>query len=311
MNRVMRATLFQTTDVAAGFREPSHSCTVSGLLRNPTALPTRPESGLRACEHALVNTPPTDRAATPVFDAHLHIIDPRFPIIENNGYLPPNFTVPDYRERTASMPISGGAVVSGSFQGFDQSYLIAALEALGPGFVGVTQLPLDVDDATILDLDAVGVRAVRANLFRGGSLSVSELERLALRVHDVAGWHTELYVDSHDLPVLAPTLRRLPQITIDHLGLRDDDGTLLSLVEAGAIVKATGFGRIDVADPDSLMAAIVSVNPRALVFGTDLPSTRARTPFTPADLDRVAEAVGDELMARVLHDNARDLYRLT
>ena len=35
----------------------------------------------------------------------------------------------------------GGAVVSGSFQGFDQSYLLDALDQLGPSFVGVTQLP--------------------------------------------------------------------------------------------------------------------------------------------------------------------------
>ncbi len=33
----------------------------------------------------------------------------------------------------------GGAIVSGSFQGFDQRYLIASLQALGKGFVGVAQ----------------------------------------------------------------------------------------------------------------------------------------------------------------------------
>lgn len=258
-----------------------------------------------------MNTDLPDALTIPVFDAHLHIIDPRFPLIENDGYLPPNFTVPDYRARTATMPIVGGAVVSGSFQGFDQSYLIAALEDLGSGFVGVTQLPLDVDVASIRKLDALGVRAVRANLVRGGAMSVADLERLAHRVHDAAGWHTELYVDSRDLPELAPTLRRLPQVTIDHLGLRDDDGTLLRLVEAGAVVKATGLGRIDIADPDGLMAAIVSINPRALMFGTDLPSTRARTPFAPGDLDRIARAVGEEHVSGVLYENARALYRLT
>jgi predicted TIM-barrel fold metal-dependent hydrolase len=33
---------------------------------------------------------------TAVFDAHLHIIDPRFPLVPNKGYLPPAFTVADY-----------------------------------------------------------------------------------------------------------------------------------------------------------------------------------------------------------------------
>ncbi len=74
-----------------------------------------------------------------VFDAHLHIIDPRFPL--EPGYRPPAFTVADYRERTAELGITGGAVVSGSFQGHDQTYLLDALERLGPGFAGVTQLP--------------------------------------------------------------------------------------------------------------------------------------------------------------------------
>ncbi|MGZ8212720.1 MAG: hypothetical protein ACXWUH_19630, partial [Burkholderiales bacterium] len=35
--------------------------------------------------------------AKPVFDTHFHIIDPRFPVIENQGFLPPVFTADDYR----------------------------------------------------------------------------------------------------------------------------------------------------------------------------------------------------------------------
>ena len=76
-----------------------------------------------------------------VFDAHLHILDMRFPLIPNKGYLPDPFTVRDYLNRTKDLEILGGAVVSGSFQGFDQSYLIDALKRLGQHFVGVTQLP--------------------------------------------------------------------------------------------------------------------------------------------------------------------------
>ena len=57
----------------------------------------------------------------PLFDAHLHVIDPRFPLIGNDGYLPPPFTVEDYRVRTSALGVTGGAVVSGSFQGFDGS----------------------------------------------------------------------------------------------------------------------------------------------------------------------------------------------
>src|SRR3954463_5586064 len=88
-----------------------------------------------------------------LFDSHLHIIDSRFPLTPNNGYLPDPFTCNDYLDRMKEYQLSGGAIVSGSFQAFDQTYLIAALEQLGSGFVGVTQVPASVGDQELLELD--------------------------------------------------------------------------------------------------------------------------------------------------------------
>lgn len=62
-----------------------------------------------------------------IFDAHCHIIDPQFPLIANNGYLPDPFGVGDYLATVQPLGVQGGAVVSGSFQGFDQGYLLQAL----------------------------------------------------------------------------------------------------------------------------------------------------------------------------------------
>jgi predicted TIM-barrel fold metal-dependent hydrolase len=249
-------------------------------------------------------------APRPVFDAHLHIIDPRFPLIENNGYLPPPFTFQDYRARTAPLGVVGGAVVSGSFQGFDQAYLLDALRRLGPGFVGVTQLPATTTEEEIARLDAYGVRAVRFNVRRGGSETIDHLETLARRVHEVAGWHTELYIDARDLAELAPVLRGLPAVSVDHLGLSEDGlPALLALVEHGARVKATGFGRVEL-DVAKAMRAVLDVDPRALMFGTDLPSTRARRPFQDDDLMLLADLAGAEHVSAVLHDNAVAFYRV-
>ncbi|MFB7499853.1 amidohydrolase family protein [Streptomyces sp. NPDC056161] len=247
----------------------------------------------------------------PVFDAHLHIIDPRFPLIENDGYRPAAFSVDQYRERVTGLGIRGGAVVSGSFQGFDQSYLRDALARLGPTYAGVTQVPATVTDEEITELDAAGVRAVRFNVRRGGSATLDELDRLARRVHDVAGWHIELYIDARTLPDLASTLAALPAVSIDHLGLhRDGLRNLLRLVEKGVKVKATGFGRVDL-DPAEVMTAIVKTNPAALMVGTDLPSTRARRPFVDEDFNLVAETVGEEHLDAVLWGNAAAFYRLS
>ncbi len=88
-----------------------------------------------------------------IFDSHLHIIDPAFPLVPNNGYLPDPFTTSDYLVMARFLGVAGGAVVSGSFQAFDQDYLLSALERLGPRFVGVTQLPASVSDAEIKRLD--------------------------------------------------------------------------------------------------------------------------------------------------------------
>jgi predicted TIM-barrel fold metal-dependent hydrolase len=245
-----------------------------------------------------------------IFDAHFHIIDPRFPLQENQGYLPDPFTVADYRRRTSALGIVGGVVVSGSFQGCDQGYLRDALPRLGPGFVGVTQLPPSVTDYEILALDAIGVRAVRFPLYRAWGTDIDDLVRLGRRVAEVAGWHVELYVDARDLAQLAPRLGSLPRIGIDHLGMqRDGLPALLDLVERGARVKATGFARTD-HDVPAALRAITAVDPNALMFGTDLPSTRAPRPFADEDVDLVLDTLGEQVGRRVLYDNAIEWYRV-
>lgn len=243
-----------------------------------------------------------------LFDAHLHIIDNRFPLIPNNGYLPDTFTCEDYFNRLKDYKLAGGAVVSGSFQAFDQTYLLDALEILGPAFVGVTQLPATVSDKELLELDRAGVRAVRFNLKRGGSEEVSYLDTLARRVHELAAWHVELYVDSSELDSLYDTLAALPAVSIDHLGLsRKGFNTLLKLVERGVHVKATGFGRVDF-DVRSALQDLYSANPDSLMFGTDLPSTRAPRPYEDNDFAMIAEALGYEKARKVLYENAVKFY---
>jgi len=244
-----------------------------------------------------------------VFDAHLHIIDPRFPLVANQGYTPERYISRDYLERLEQYNLKGGAVVSGSFQAFDQDYLVNALGRLGSGFVGVTQLPASVSDEEILELDLMGVRAIRFNLKRGGSEDVKHLDSMARRVNEVAGWHTELYVDSTELAGLAPVLGKLPAISIDHLGLsKAGFSDLLRLAETGAKVKASGFGRVDF-DVAMALRDLYSANPASLLFGTDLPSTRAARPYSDSDLKLVIDTLGEIGASRVLYQNAAEFYR--
>lgn len=252
---------------------------------------------------------PNPRAA---FDAHFHLIEPGFVLI--GDYEPPRFELADYQAWTqglagVGLDVVGGAVVSGSFQGFDQTYLVAALQRLGPSFVGVTQLPPDVDDATLRHLDSLGVRAIRFNLRRGGSAGLEHVSRLGARVHDVVGWHTELYADGATLPELWPHLTSLPRVCIDHLGLRREGRVHVErALEAGFWVKLTGLGRLDF-EPEETIARWLELRSDRLLFGTDLPSTRAPRPFELQDVERIASLCTQAQAQQVFLENALELYR--
>lgn len=250
-----------------------------------------------------------DATRYPIFDSHFHIVDPCFPLIANQGYLPEPYSIEDYQARTAQFDMRGGAIVSGSFQAYDQGYLLEALRRMGPEFVGVTQLPPDVPDDVILMLNQAGVRAVRFNLRRGSAEQLNWLEEIAHRIYSLAGWHVELYIDSRELASLSQRLLALPRVCIDHLGIsRAGFQDLLRLVEGGVYVKASGFGRVDMDVPTALRE-ITRRNPQLLIFGTDLPCPRAPRPFQDEDATLVLESLGEQLASQVFYKNALALYR--
>jgi predicted TIM-barrel fold metal-dependent hydrolase len=241
---------------------------------------------------------------------HIHIIDHRFPLIENQGYLPPPYSVEDYLREVQPLGVVAGTVVSGSFKGYDQTYLEEALAKLGPNWVGVAQIPHDFLDEDIQRLSSLGVRGLRFNLFRGSIDSVDEVVRLATRCHSVAGWHAEMYVDAATLKPHVEKLSRIPQLSIDHLGMTEAGiPVVLELIASGCKVKASGFGRVELDVPHAL-ERFAKADSSSLIFGTGVPSTRAKRPFEPSDIDLIEDVLGSEIAARVLWDNPIALYRL-
>jgi len=244
----------------------------------------------------------------PIFDSHFHIIGKGYPLELNNGYLPDEFSINDYYKRICSYTSVGGAVVSGSFQGFDQTYLLAALKALGSRFVGVTQLPVTVSDEEILNLDNHGIKAVRFNLNRGGSAGAEELISMATRIYDLVGWHVELYLGPESLSHLQDKIPVLPKVCIDHLGISNSNlEILLNLIRDGLAIKATGFGRVDL-NVEEAITKIHKVSPDALMFGTDLPSTRARRVYSDQDFYTVLDVLGENEGQKVFSQNAINFY---
>ncbi len=246
----------------------------------------------------------------PCFDSHFHIIDPKFPLVPNKGFLPKPFTSDKYLEEISHLNISlkGGAVVSGSFQAFDTSYLKNTLTQLGPQYIGVVNMSHDVNDDQILSLHKMGVRAVRFNLYRGGSETLDHLETLARRVYDLANWHVELYINTESLKEIMPLLLTLPKISIDHLGLTSDGfDDLLKLVKNGAHIKATRFSILNF-DIKKVMRNIYNANPSSLMFGSDLPSTRAPRLINNEDLNLFIDTFNQSELMKVMYSNAFELY---
>ncbi|MDX1706883.1 amidohydrolase family protein [Pseudidiomarina sp.] len=244
-----------------------------------------------------------------IVDAHFHIYNSAYPLIENQGFLPPPFTVEDYQHRTKDLPIIGGALVSGSVQGFDHTYFSDALPKLGECFVGITNLPSSVSDAKILSLKEQGIRGVRVNLKRRVVRGLDNLVDFGERIWDLAGWHLEMYVDSREMDEVLPKLLKLPKVSIDHLGMaRSGVSQIQRLAEAGGKIKASGFGRTEV-NVSEAVKLLYKTNPDCLMFGTDLPSVRTERPFNFGDIETICAALDDEkAIDKVFATNAAEFY---
>jgi predicted TIM-barrel fold metal-dependent hydrolase len=244
-----------------------------------------------------------------LFDSIFHIIDYRFPIIENQGYLPPQFLPSDYLKFMSRYELLGGTVVSGSFQGFDTQYLISALSVLGKHYVGVINYNPHYTDLDIINLDKLGVKAIRFNVKRGTKDVIDLIEYASKRVFDLVNWHSEIYIDSKDIHSIKDKLLKIPRLAIDHLGLSKGFNDVLSLVEKGAYVKASGFGRLDF-DPVWAIKQILAINENACVFGSDLPSTRAQRPFLPSDIELINNNFDNSQSKKIFYENALKLYKI-
>lgn len=244
-----------------------------------------------------------------VFDAHFHIFAKPFPLVPNQSYIPDPFNCSSYLQKMQPVDLLGGVLVSASFQGYDQNYLKAAIKSLGKNYVAVTQLDPKVSDAEIVELDRQGVRGIRFNLYRGDNDLLGHLEAMAKRVYALCNWHVELYLDSKIFPQIKSMIAKLPAVSIDHLGLSLGLAQLMALVERGVMVKASGFGRVNM-EISEVLKKLYAVNPGALMFGSDLPSTRAPRPFQFADIQLIMNTLGEAAGQQVLYKNAMAWYKM-
>jgi predicted TIM-barrel fold metal-dependent hydrolase len=249
-----------------------------------------------------------------VFDAHFHIFEPGFQLLSNQGFKPDHFSVDDYSKWRTKCNIQGGACVAASTQGTDTSFLSHVLAKLGTNFVGIIEVQDDsITNQEIQSLKASGVRGVRFNLKRSVSpkqVSVY-LEDFAKRIHQEAGWHVELYIDGTGLNELYDVITKLPKVSIDHLGFNSDSHEKLKKFSEreDVRIKATGFGRVNF-DVLKIMKELNHINPEVLMFGTDLPCTRAKRYFDEADLQLVLDKFSQAEQDKILWRNSASWYSI-
>lgn len=243
-----------------------------------------------------------------IFDSHFHIIERKYPLVVNDHYCPAQFRISDYYKAVNDFNLLGGVLVAGSYHGFETRHITETIRKLGPDFVGVAQVHCDISDEELYRLDKSRVRGLRFNIKRGIYKDTEKIRRIAERTYELFGWHSEFYMDPHQLNELSGFLLELPLVSIDHMGLSVSAyETVLKLAEKGVRIKATGFGRLDF-DIRKAVKDISGINEDALMFGTDLPSTRAKRIFQKEDIDMITEAVSSETARKILYKNGVSFY---
>src|SRR5258708_8903799 len=153
-------------------------------------------------------------------DCQFHIYgDPaRYPPKRDAIYQPPQATFEDMRGVLATLGFARGVIVHPMPYDTDHRLLIDTLSGLGPddrkNFRATGIIKDNVSDATIRELDGLGVRGARFNFGRRyeGVQSRDAILRSIDRARDI-GWHARLHLDGDDIHAAPPFLASIQIIT--------------------------------------------------------------------------------------------------
>ena len=269
-------------------------------------------------------TAPLPRGAC---DCHCHVFGPaeRFPYAEPRSYTPDDAPLD-------RLGFNRGVLVQPSAYGRDNRAMLNALTRTPERLRGVAVGGSELNSATLKRWHEAGVRGLRANEFRRdgkpyyqNGVGLRDVEPLYGLMADL-GWHLQLWIDTRDLPDLAPQIARVPvPVVVDHMGrLEYHHGTsnpgfqaLLRGVGEGRVwSKLSGTYRLGATPPDYAQArpfhdALVAANPQNLVWGTDWPHPRPEGPVPDAQrlLDVFLDWTPDAALRQaILTDNPARLY---
>jgi predicted TIM-barrel fold metal-dependent hydrolase len=277
-------------------------------------------------------------------DCHVHVIPPpaRFPFAPDRVYTPPEASVDDLLTLQRRLHLERVVIVTPSIYGTDNGATLHGLRTLGSGRArGVAVLDDKIPAASLDEMAAAGVRAVRVNLETVGE---SDPETAAAKLRRAAeqaqprGWHVEVYTRPSVIAALSKALAALPvPFVLDHFGgapaglgpEQPGFADIVALMRSGkAYVKLSGSYRSSSRAPDypdvtPLAQALIAANPDRLLWGSDWPHPDAErrrghrpqdvTPYYPIDDGRLLNLLprwtrDAATRRKILVDNPARLY---
>jgi predicted TIM-barrel fold metal-dependent hydrolase len=275
---------------------------------------------------AETNTRPRYAMPPGACDTHFHVFEPGYPCVPNPLYTFPEATVEQYLAVTDWLGIERMVLVQPTYYGTDNSLLIDTLKRIGPRARGVARIEDGASDEELDQLDAVGVRAIRLDLFARATWPLEQItayiQAMAARA-EPRGWHLQFYTPGTVVRDLLPFLSGFEHpFVIDHMGYmkasdgltEEDFARLLDVLRGGyAHIKLSGPYRVA---PDAPLAtvepigkALVAARPDRLIWGSDWPHLPNGQRDTGELLDLLADWAPDEAdRRRILTETPTRLF---
>ena len=284
--------------------------------------------------NAVANSAGVDRPRTAIpadaADCHLHIYDPRFPLVHAERLAVANASTDEYRKLQRRLGTSRAVVVQPAAYGTDNRVTVDAVARLGRESArGVAVVHPTVTEAELDALHDGGVRGVRFSMHdpRTAVTTPGMIAPLAPRLA-ARGWHLQLHVRAPQLVELASTIEALPcDVVFDHMarlplpeGVRHPAwGVVMKRIDqgrawvklSGPYLEGKGAAGLGYTGITAVARAFVAGAPERLVWGSDWPhpTEREAKPDAAVLLDRLAEWAPDEAARkRILVDNPAILY---
>jgi 2-pyrone-4,6-dicarboxylate lactonase len=237
---------------------------------------------------AETNTQPSFALPPGSCDSHFHVFEPGYPHVAKPLYTFPDATLDQYRRVAEVLGLERMVLVQPTYYGTDNALTLDVLRRVGPSCRAVVQIEEDLSDAELDRYHALGVRAIRLDLFARAAWPIADLVAYIRRMASRAtprGWHLQFYSPGTVVRDLLPFLGELEDaFVIDHMGyMLEGDGLtasdfdrLLDVLEGGSCwIKLSGPYRIAKSAPlssvEPLGRALVAARPDRLIWGSDWP----------------------------------------